>query len=76
MYQGGPLARTQAGVNNGRRKKIDHGNEAPWAIYSKHRLEIPAIGRDCCKRECAHGGWKKAELIQIGGDPWGGPDLN
>ena len=63
-YQGGPLARTQAGVNKGRRNNDTHGNQAPWAITEKHRLEIPAIGRDGCKRECALGGVEKSGVSQ------------
>ena len=63
-YQGGPLARTQAGVNKGRRNNDAHGNQAPWAITEKHRLEISAIGRDGCKRECALGGVEKSGVSQ------------
>jgi hypothetical protein len=63
-YQGGPLARTQAGVNKGRQNNDAHGNQAPWAIYSNSDWKCSAIGRDCCERECAHGGVEKSGVSQ------------
>ena len=72
-YQGGPLARTQAGVNNGRQKKIAHSTKAPWAITENYAWKFRPLGATVASASVRSGGVEKSRsFFKLGVAPLGG----